>query len=287
MTPYELVVGKLEAAGLRRGGQFLCPAHDDHHPSLSVDPGRTPDGSETALIYCHAGCGFEAILAALGLEPADLYGRQPARRRERWAPIRREAWLALPPTSGSLFGLACCYGRLLLSDGGFAPANSGRQVIASELGKRAQQRLREETGISAAKLRRLVYTWRTAGLAHRCDRDRLLLFMAPTGVCPGCGERLQSVPQTAVSRAQPFLRRTSGAPERSPDERSQAREASTPSSGSTRVGVARSPAMDVQVTSSRALDGLRALEAEARRLRAAGRGPSWWLRRLDDPEVEP
>ena len=41
----------------------LCPAHDDRNPSLSVKTGD--DGR--ALIHCHAGCSFEAIVAALGL----------------------------------------------------------------------------------------------------------------------------------------------------------------------------------------------------------------------------
>ncbi len=51
--------------GLRGGnGQWtaLCPAHDDHHPSLSV----TESGGKL-LLYCHAGCSYEAIKRALGL----------------------------------------------------------------------------------------------------------------------------------------------------------------------------------------------------------------------------
>ena len=44
-----------------------CPAHDDRNPSLSiaVKAGRI-------LIHCHAGCDWRVVLAALGLEPADL-----------------------------------------------------------------------------------------------------------------------------------------------------------------------------------------------------------------------
>lgn len=40
-----------------------CPAHDDRNPSLSVD---YQDGC--LLLKCHAGCTFEAILSALGLD---------------------------------------------------------------------------------------------------------------------------------------------------------------------------------------------------------------------------
>ena len=48
--------------------EALCPAHDDHHPSLSVreENGRT-------LLYCHAGCTTEAVVAALGLTMSDLF----------------------------------------------------------------------------------------------------------------------------------------------------------------------------------------------------------------------
>jgi hypothetical protein len=61
----------------------LCPAHDDHRNSLCVGTGR--DGR--LLLYCHAGCSFEAISAALGLEPnsaakniASLHAQSPTRR---------------------------------------------------------------------------------------------------------------------------------------------------------------------------------------------------------------
>ena len=41
--------------GVRRTGKeytALCPAHDDHSPSLSVS--ETEDGR--ILVHCHAGC---------------------------------------------------------------------------------------------------------------------------------------------------------------------------------------------------------------------------------------
>lgn len=46
-----------------------CPAHDDRSPSLSV--ALTHD--DKILIYCHAGCGANAVLSALGLEMHDLF----------------------------------------------------------------------------------------------------------------------------------------------------------------------------------------------------------------------
>ena len=46
----------------------LCPAHDDHTPSLSVTQVQ-----DSVLIKCHAGCSTEKIVSALGLSMADLY----------------------------------------------------------------------------------------------------------------------------------------------------------------------------------------------------------------------
>jgi len=51
-----------------------CPAHDDREPSLSIreaEVGR--EGDRGVLLHCHAGCGKADVVAALGLELADLY----------------------------------------------------------------------------------------------------------------------------------------------------------------------------------------------------------------------
>lgn len=50
------------------GYEALCPAHNDHNPSLSI---KEADGK--TLIYCHAGCSVEEICDALGIEVKDLY----------------------------------------------------------------------------------------------------------------------------------------------------------------------------------------------------------------------
>ncbi len=79
--PIQKVLAALEAAGCNpqptQDGQWmaLCPAHDDHKPSLSIgegDYGR-------ALIHCFAGCLNKDVVAALALKLADLY--PPASRR--------------------------------------------------------------------------------------------------------------------------------------------------------------------------------------------------------------
>jgi hypothetical protein len=59
-------------AAVRRDGRnrdTRCPAHDDHRASLSV--GLGDDGR--ILLHCHAGCAFDAIMAAAGLRHADIF----------------------------------------------------------------------------------------------------------------------------------------------------------------------------------------------------------------------
>ncbi len=56
--------------------QACCPAHDDHTPSLSITP-----AADKVLLYCHAQCPLDTILAALGLARRDLFvhGTAPSR----------------------------------------------------------------------------------------------------------------------------------------------------------------------------------------------------------------
>jgi hypothetical protein len=70
MTPTELVLSKVPDAKPAGPGKFQahCPDHKDRKPSLSIAQGD--DGR--ALVFCHAGCKPQAIVAALGLTLADL-----------------------------------------------------------------------------------------------------------------------------------------------------------------------------------------------------------------------
>jgi AAA domain len=63
----------------RAGSGWLtrCPAHDDRHPSLSISEGE--DGR--LLLHCHAGCEFDAILQAAGIERARPNGEDRAKRK--------------------------------------------------------------------------------------------------------------------------------------------------------------------------------------------------------------
>jgi hypothetical protein len=94
MTPLETLLAKLpDAKKVRNGWSARCPAHDDRRPSLSIAQGD--DGA--ALVKCHAGCDTAAILAAIGLKPADLFppktGPTPTRNGK-------------PTLSGRLFAAA-------------------------------------------------------------------------------------------------------------------------------------------------------------------------------------
>ena len=68
------VIDVLKAMGRkpRQNGQgwlARCPAHEDDRPSLSINTGD----DRRALLKCHAGCTWQAIVSALGLKPRDLF----------------------------------------------------------------------------------------------------------------------------------------------------------------------------------------------------------------------
>jgi len=49
----EEITRKLNGKWSGTQGIALCPAHDDHNPSLSIS--ENPKGGNP-LVYCHAGC---------------------------------------------------------------------------------------------------------------------------------------------------------------------------------------------------------------------------------------
>jgi putative DNA primase/helicase len=69
VRPLEKVLDCLEGVRQSNGSwQAICPAHDDHEPSLSISEGD--DGR--ALVKCFAGCETDAVLTRLGLELAPI-----------------------------------------------------------------------------------------------------------------------------------------------------------------------------------------------------------------------
>lgn len=72
--PLANVLNRLEKVKRNGAGWVArCPAHEDRNPSLSITQGD--DGR--VLLRCHAGCQFEAIVAAIQLRSADLFEPQP------------------------------------------------------------------------------------------------------------------------------------------------------------------------------------------------------------------
>ncbi|MFN8533879.1 MAG: hypothetical protein U0556_10050 [Dehalococcoidia bacterium] len=72
--PIDLVLARLDGVRASGSGHVArCPAHDDHHQSLSIAEGD--DGR--VLLFCHTGCSASAVAVALGIGVRDLY---PARR---------------------------------------------------------------------------------------------------------------------------------------------------------------------------------------------------------------
>ena len=80
-------VERLERVRQTGTGRWIarCPAHADKHPSLGVSEGD--DGR--VLIICRAGCGIEAIVAAVGLTIADIMPERVDRGQQRYRPIRK------------------------------------------------------------------------------------------------------------------------------------------------------------------------------------------------------
>jgi len=93
MMTFDEALPRLKAARRCAGGWIaLCPAHDDHSPSLSI--GISDQGM--ILFKCFAGCTYESIIDALGgrpwsnpLRPADRTTSSAQRQRENIERARR------------------------------------------------------------------------------------------------------------------------------------------------------------------------------------------------------
>lgn len=95
-SPIDTILPRLEAVRrVARGWTARCPAHEDRSPSLALDVGT--DG-QTVLIHCFAGCSAAEVLAAVGLNLADLFARptEPigGRRHERQRIAVETGWRA-------------------------------------------------------------------------------------------------------------------------------------------------------------------------------------------------
>ena len=112
-----------------------CPAHPDKTPSLRIR--ELPDGR--VLLHCFTGCSVESVLAALGLEFADLYPPRPDAHlvkgeRRPWNPLDVLKALAL---EASIVLVAARdmieAGDLVLGDEGFTRLELAYDRIQSAL----------------------------------------------------------------------------------------------------------------------------------------------------------
>jgi putative DNA primase/helicase len=73
----ERVLARLHGVKAAGFGRWMacCPVHGDRQQSLSIAVGD----KRPVIFKCHAGCTYENIVAALGLEARDLYDEQPGR----------------------------------------------------------------------------------------------------------------------------------------------------------------------------------------------------------------
>ena len=77
--PIDRVLGALEDVE-RHNGYFraLCPAHDDHSPSLDIKEVGEND-QKKVILKCQAGCETAAVLEKVGLEWKDLFSSNGAK----------------------------------------------------------------------------------------------------------------------------------------------------------------------------------------------------------------
>jgi DNA polymerase I len=81
--PIERLLNVLEDVEEQHDGSFkaLCPAHDDHNPSLDLkEVGE--NGQKKVLLSCRAGCETAAVLEKVGLEFKDLFSSNGAKSND-------------------------------------------------------------------------------------------------------------------------------------------------------------------------------------------------------------
>ncbi len=84
---FERLSGSLEDFAAENGHfRAMCPVHGGHRPALTVAvEGKSPN--RKILLHCHAECGKQEILDALGLEKKDLFERPRTKDSKKLGPI--------------------------------------------------------------------------------------------------------------------------------------------------------------------------------------------------------
>lgn len=78
----ERFLGRLDGVKNTGEGRWLakCPAHQDRTPSLAV---RVTD-DDRMLVHCFAGCAFDDVVSAVGMEAADLMPEKSPGHKKPW-----------------------------------------------------------------------------------------------------------------------------------------------------------------------------------------------------------
>jgi hypothetical protein len=74
--------------GVLRNGQWSCqcPAHADKSPSLNVK-----QADDRIFLHCKAGCTWQEILGAMGLETQDMFDGDPPAPEDRvWYKLKHK-----------------------------------------------------------------------------------------------------------------------------------------------------------------------------------------------------
>ena len=70
---YEQIISRFQIKQRKASSvQCICPAHNDNEASLTIS-----NGKNGTVLYCHAGCSTENVLAAVGLTMKDLFDDGP------------------------------------------------------------------------------------------------------------------------------------------------------------------------------------------------------------------
>lgn len=190
LSPHDRVMLALDSAGFG-GARPKCPScPPTKRRGFTIKEARTATGAATVLLHCHRGCTVEEVLAALGLDPSDLYGGEAQGRLfdgTRYSPVDLDGLLALPSSSARNFCIAGCLGSFLARDRSFRQVRGSAEILAVVLSRRQRRRAREVCGIESRRWRQLIVEWEGLAMAHRCNPEQVTLFRHPEAECPNCG----------------------------------------------------------------------------------------------------
>lgn len=134
-SPIDQLLSRLERVKQTGPGQWIarCPGHQDKSPSLSVK--QCDDG--TILLHDFGGCSPADILAAVGLELADLFPKRlkPRTTEERKAALqafKRDSWRAALGVLAREATVVGCAAGMLRQGHGLTAEDDNRLTLAMQ-----------------------------------------------------------------------------------------------------------------------------------------------------------